>query len=333
MKKKSLSTGKKFLVAILFSISTIFLGILLGFFIKYLYLGIISNDNDAIFASLIFLIFPFILGLIFTITLMILLHNYDKSKKEKNIKWYVDKFLLALTPVWITVAMVFFSFFQEEGEGLYLIFSIIIFLCIGILTTPNVVLYALDDMKNWQKIVTKNGNLAYCKKAHGFYKIYPPVSFERKIYFAILKDQILNLYTVALCIVFFIVLALLSGPHENAEISGNIFYAIIHTRSVRAEGYLFFGAVFFAAFWIPIFAYYITNAVYKLRVVKRHEYIAYHAIVNKVDTFKITIKNSGVNFKYDYCSCVGIKSKDVNNTKSILIFVPDDMLLFPDTEE
>ena len=95
MKKKSLSTGKKFLVATLFSISTIFLGILLGFFIKYLYLGIISNDNDTISASLIFLIFPFILGLIFTITLMILLHNYDKSKKEKNRKWYVDKFLLA----------------------------------------------------------------------------------------------------------------------------------------------------------------------------------------------------------------------------------------------
>ena len=163
--------------------------------------------------------------------------------------------------------------------------------------------------------------------------MYPPVSFERKIYFAILKDQILNLYTVALCIVFFIVLGLLSVSHENAEISGNIFYAIIHTKSVRAEGYLFFGAVFFAAFWIPIFAYYITNAVYKLRVVKRHEYIVYHAIVNKVDTFKIRINNSDVHFKYDYCSCVGIKSKDVNNTKSILIFVPDDMLLFPDTEE
>ena len=333
MKKKSLSTGKKFLVATLFSISTIFLGILLGFFIKYLYLGIISNDNDTISASLIFLIFPFILGLIFTITLMILLHNYDKSKKEKNIKWYVDKFLLALTPVWITVAMVFFSFFNEEGEGLYLIFSIIIFLCIGILTTPNVVLYALNDMKNWQEIVTKNGNLANCKKAHGFYKMYPPVSFERKIYFAILKDQILNLHTVALVIIFFIVGALLSSSHQYAGIPGNIFYAILHTKSVRAEGYLFFGAVFFASFWIPIFAYYITNAIYKLRIVKRHEYIVYHAIVDEVDTYKIRIKNSGVHFKYDYCSCVGIKSKDVNKTKSILIFVPDDMLLFPDTEE
>lgn len=333
MKKNSLSTGKKFLIMVLFSISAIFLGILLGFFIKFLYLGITSNDNDSISASLIFLIFPFISGLIFSITLMILLHNYDKNKKEKNRKWYVDKFLLALTPVWITIAMVFFSFFGEENESIYLIFSIIIFLCIGISTTPNVILYALNDMKNWKEIVNQNGNLGKCKKANGFYKIQTPVSFERKIYFAILKDQILNLHTVALCIIFFIALALLSGSYESAGISGNIFYAIAHVRATRAEGYVFFIAVFFAAFWIPIFAYYITNAVYKLRIVKRHEYIAYHAIVNKVDTFKIRINNSGVHYKYDYCSCVGIKSKDVNNTKSILIFVPDDMLLFPDTVE
>ena len=333
MKKNSLSTGKKLLVILLFSTSVIFLGVFLSFFIKYLYEGITSHDNDAIIASFIIFIIPFLLGIMFCITLMILLRDYDRNKKEKNRKWYVDKFLLALTPVWITVAMVFFSFFYEDSEGVYLIFSIIIFLCIGILTTPNVVLYALNDMKNWQEIVTKNGNLANCKKAHGFYKMYPPVSFERKIYFAILKDQILNIYTVALVIIFFIAGALLSGSYQHAEIPGNIFYAILHTKSVRAEGYLFFGAVFFAAFWIPIFAYYITNAIYKFRIVKRHEYIVYHAIVDKVDTYKIRIKNSGVHFEYNYCSCVGIKARDVNNTKAILIFVPDDMLLFPDREE
>ena len=91
--------------------------------------------------------------------------------------------------------------------------------------------------------------------------------------------------------------------------------AYFHTSSIRSEGYMFFGAVFLAAFWIPIFAYYITNAIYKLRVVKAHEYIVYHAIVDKVDTFKIRIHNSGFHYKYDYCSCVGIKAKDVNKTR------------------
>ena len=84
---------------------------------------------------------------------------------------------------------------------------------------------------------------------------------------------------------------------------------------------------------IPIFAYYITNAVYKLRIVKRHEYIVYHAIVDKVDTLKLRINNSGMHYEYDYCSCVGIRAKNINKTKAILIFVPDDLLLFPDNEE
>ena len=329
-KKKPLSTGKKLLVALLFSISVIFFGILLGFFIKYLYIGITTHDKDEIFASLIFFIFPFICGLIFFITIMILLRDYDRNKKEKNKKWYIDKFLIALTPVWMTVAMVFFSFYFEEKQTIFLLFSIIIFLCIGILTTPNAVLYALNDMKNWKDIFYKKGNLNNHKRVDGFYRMQSPVSFERKIYFAVIKEQLLNISTIALFILFVIIMALFNGAYNSAGSPGNLVYAIIHTRSIRAEGYFFFAAVFFAAFWIPIFAYYITNALYKLRIVRRHEYIAYHAIVDNVDTFKIRISNSGVHYKYDYCSCVGIKSKNINKTEAILIFIPDDLLLFPD---
>ena len=332
MEKKSISTGIKLLVILLFSISAIFFGILIAFFIKNLYLGITLNDNDTLFASLIFSIFPIICGLIFCITLMILLRDYDRNKKEKNIKWYVDKFLLALTIVNITVAMVLFSFFCDENETIYLVFSIIIFLSIGILTTPNVVVYVLNDLKCWKNIISKNGNIASCKKASGFYKMSTPVAFERKIYSTVLKNQLLDISTVVLIIFFFIITALFHNSFESEEMAGNIFYAIIHVKSVRSEGYLFFGAVFLAAFWIPIFSYYITNTIYKLRIVKRHEYIAYHAVVDKVDTFKIIIKNSGVHYEYNFCSCVGIKSKDVNHTKSTLIFIPDDILLFPDKE-
>ena len=205
------------------------------------------------------------------------------------------------------------------------------FLSIGILTTPNVVLYALNDMKNWKDIFSKNGNLGNSKKPSQFYKMSAPVSFERKIFYRVLREQLLDISTVIVIILFFVIGYLLN--HSSVlEIKGDLLYSYSHTKSIRTEGYMFFGAVFLAAFWIPIFAYYITNTVYKLRVVKRHEYIVYHAIVDKVDTFKIRINNSGFHYKYDYCSCVGIKAKDVNNTKAILIFVPDDLLLFPDNE-
>ena len=330
MKNKPLSTGKKLLVALFFSVSLIILGIFLGFFIKYLYLGIVQQDNDLLDEALIGFVFILIPGLIFFITLAILLRNYDRNKKEKNIKWYIDKILVALIAVWMTVATVLLSFYTEENQNMYLLFSVIIFLFIGISTTPNIVLYALNDMKNWESIFYDKGNLHKHKKAAGFYRMHVPASFERRIYFAVLKDQLLDISTVVLCIVLFLIMALLNGAHEGHGTPGNVLYAIVHTRSTRAEGWFFFGAVFLAAFWIPMLAYYITNAVYRLRIVRHHEYIVYHAIVDKVDTFKISIHNSGVHYKYDYCSCVGIKAKNINKTEAILVFVPDDLLLFPD---
>lgn len=333
MKDKHLSTGKKLLVALFFSISVVFLGIFLGFFIKYFYLGITTHNNDLIDESFMSLVTSFIIGIIFFITIIILLKDYDRNKKEKNKKWYIDKILFALTPVWITVATVLFSFGYEENESIYILFSVILFLIIGILTTPNVILYALNDMKNWKSIFYNTGNIAKHKMVAGFYMMTTPVSFERKIYFAVIKEQLLNIFTVILCIMLFIIIGLFNSAYETIGTPGNIIYAIIHTKAVRMEGYFFFGSVFLAAFWIPIFAYYITNALYKLRIVKRHEYIAYHAIVDKVDTSKISINNSGVHYKYDYCACVGIKSKNINKTKSILIFIPDDLLLFPDKKQ
>ena len=332
-KKKTLSNGKKLLVALFFSVSVIFLGIFLGFFIKDFFLGITTHDNDLLDESFISLFFSFIIGLIFFATIMILLRNYDKNKKEKNVKWYIDKILFALTPVWMTVAMVLYSFYNEEDEVIYLLFSVILFLIIGIISTPNVVIYALKDMKNWKDIIYKNGNLGYCKNAKGFYRTNKRVPYERRLFFTVLRDQLLDIFTIVLVILFLVMRYLFLKSSDSFEGKGNIFYAIIHTKSIRADGYMFFGAVFLAAFWIPIFAYYITNAIYKLRVVKRHEYIVFHAIVDEVDTFKLRIKNKYVNFKYDYCSCVGIKAKDINKTKSILIFVPDDLVLFPDNEK
>ena len=108
MKKKSLSVGKKLVVILLYSISTVLFGIVLSFFIKDLYLGIISHNIEDILAYLTFLFIP---GLIFCITLTILLHDYNSRKKEKKKKWYIDKFLFGLTPVWIIIALTFFYFY------------------------------------------------------------------------------------------------------------------------------------------------------------------------------------------------------------------------------
>ena len=111
MKKKNLSTGKKFLIITLFSISLIFFGIFLGFFIKFLYLGFINNDIDKIDMSLMALVVSFIVGLVFIKTLISMLKFYDRNKKDKTKKWYIDKVIFSLIAVWIVISVVLFSFY------------------------------------------------------------------------------------------------------------------------------------------------------------------------------------------------------------------------------
>ena len=94
MKDKHLSTGKKLLVALFFSISVIFLGIFLGFFIKYFYLGITTHNNDLIDESFMSLVASFIIGIIFFITIIILLKDYDRNKKKKIKNGILIKFYL-----------------------------------------------------------------------------------------------------------------------------------------------------------------------------------------------------------------------------------------------
>ena len=142
----------------------------MGFFIKFLYLGIINNDIDKIDMSLMSLVVSFIVGLVFFITLISVLKFYDRNKKDKTKKWYIDKVIFSLIAVWIVISVVLFSFYTDENEITYLIFSIVSFLIIGILTTPNVVIYAINDMKNWQDIFYKNGNLGDYKNQVNFIK-------------------------------------------------------------------------------------------------------------------------------------------------------------------
>ena len=97
----------------------------MGFFIKFLYLGIINNDIDKIDMSLMSLVVSFIVGLVFFITLISMLKFYDRNKKDKTKKWYIEKVIFSLIAVWIVISVVLFSFYTDENEITYLIFSIV----------------------------------------------------------------------------------------------------------------------------------------------------------------------------------------------------------------
>ena len=320
-KRKKISTGILLILILLFSIAFLCFGICIGFLIN----AFLYNDN-----ILVSLLFTLIVGIIYFILLLILVRDKD-NENVKSRKWYINCILISLTVNLIIVAMTVFTLQPADGiiNG---IIGFCIFPFVGIITTPNVVKYVKKDTEKWKSILYSKGNLHKIKESKDYYRVDTPVSFEKKILLEVYKHQLLNILVVIGIMVFIIFL----GVHHmisDYSYTDNVVTNIIHTRANRHFGFIFFLMIIFLAFGIPIVAFYISNALKKIRVVKNHEYIAYHVIVTSVNNSKITIYDKNKHYTYNYCTCVGIKEEEIHNTPAILVFIPDDVLLFPDNEE
>lgn len=331
MEKKSLSIGMRLLIILFFSIFCVTFGICMGFFMDSI-IGFISGSSE-VEKIIIYVLLTIVVGAVHIKLILILLHDYKKNKKEKTSKWYKDKVSITLVLVGIIAAVTLFALGYNNDNVMNYIIGFAMFPSIGILCTLNIVKYALNDMKDWKKIFYQRGNLAKKGNTKDFYKVNSPVPFERKIYFAVVKEQILNIIVVTAIMLIIVYVGISKMENDVLDAPRGIMGAIVYVKARRAAGFLFFATIFIISFTIPIYAYYITNAIYKLRIVCRHEYIAYHVIVNSVDKYTVHINNSGRHYKYQYCSCVGIREKNVHNTKATLIFIPDDVLLIPDVEQ
>ena len=297
-----------------------------------------------VFAALSFsnaatLVFAVPAGILAFALLLILLKDYKiekngkAAKTTKPVKWYVDKLLAGLVPVLVIAALVLIITYSEEDNPVLYVTGFLIFPVLSVAISPNAALYSLKDMKDWKKIFYGKGNLENFKDNKDFYKVKPPLPYERRIYWAVVKDQFLNVATV-LVIMFFIsviaILKMMRGVPDGIA-PGNLIGAIIYVRAKRAMGFRFFVLLLIAVFGFPMFVWYVTNAISKLRIISKHEYIAYHAVVASVNGYVMHINSDdGRKYKYDYCSLIGMKAKQVNNTPATLVFIPDDVLMFSD---
>jgi hypothetical protein len=319
----SLSLGKKLGLILLLSCSLVATGVFAA----------LSLSNPA------GLVFTVPAGILAFVLLLILLKDYKieekgkKAKTTKPVKWYIDKFLAGFVPVLVIAALALIITYSEEDNPVLYVTGFLIFPVLSISISPNAVLYSLKDLKDWKKIFYGKGNLENFKDNKEFYNIRPPLPYERKIYWAVVKDQFLNVSTV-LVVMFLIsvitILAMMRGVPGGVT-PGNLIEAIIYVRAKRAMGYGFFVLLLIAVFGFPMFMWYVTNAVSKLRIISKHEYIAYHAVVARVNGYVMYINSDdGRKYKYDYCSLIGMRAKQVNNTPATLVFIPDDVLMFPD---
>lgn len=320
--RNSLSNGKKLIIILLLSCSLVAFGICAA----------LSFNNVAA------LTFVVPTGILAFVLFFVLLKDYKiekkgkRTKEAKTAKWYIDKFLAGLVPVLVIAALVMIVSYSEEDHAELYVAGFLMFPVLSIAISPNAALYSLKDMKNWKQIFYGKGNLENFKDNKDFYKVKAPLPYERRIYRAVVKDQFLNVATVLVIMILISVIAILKMMRgvPGGVTPGHLIEAIIYVRAKRAMGFRFFTLLIIAVFGFPIFVWYVTNAISKLRIISKHEYIAYHAVVESVNGYVMRINSDGREYRYDYCTLIGMKAKQVKNTPATLVFIPDDVLMFPD---
>ena len=324
-----MGTKKKIILIILFPIALMIFAMSNGFFLDVLLEAIIRKSVLAdlgIYGSI-----TVISGIVEVAIMHALLKGYDKVvEKKKTLKWYFDKQLIPMFVVGITSALVLITKRNDDNEGLYRVIGAAMFPLMGITATPNVVRYALREMKNWKDAFYKTGNLHKSKDSKDFYRVRKPLPCEGRMCFTVVRTQLMILVGVILIMLLIVYAYISSISVPDSVPAGDIAQAVIFVRRRRGQGPLFFMMIFVVTFAIPIIAYCITYAVNKLRVIVRYEYIAYHVIVKKVEDSTVTVDRDGKVFHYKDCSCIGIQAKKINNTGATLVFIPDDVLLVPD---
>lgn len=324
-----MGTKKKIILIILFPIALMIFAMSNGFFLDVLLEAIIRKSVLAdlgIYGSI-----TVISGIVEVAIMHALLKGYDKvAEKKKTLKWYFDKQLIPMFVVGITSALVLITKRNDENEGLYRVIGAAMFPLMGITATPNVVRYALREMKNWKDAFYKTGNLHKSKDSKDFYRVRKPLPCEGRMCFTVVRNQLMILVGVILIMLLIVYAYISSRSVPDSVPAGDIAQAVIFVRRRRGQGPLFFMMIFVVTFAISIIAYCITYMAKKLRVILRHEYIAYHVIVKKVEDSTVTVDRDGKVFHYKDCSCIGIQAKKINNTGATLVFIPDDVLLVPD---
>ena len=317
--ERTMSTGGKLLAILLLSCSAVAFAVTLAF----------------TFIDILSLIFAVPSGIIAFTVFLILLKDYKfsgkENSKEKTAKWYVDKIIAALVVFGVLFAVFLIAVGADKSETV-MYAGFLLFPLISLLISPNAVFYALKDLKGWKGIFYGKGNLKKFKDNKDFYWVKTPVAFEKRLFWKVVVDQILNIYAAVTFMVFEAGAGLLSilTYDSHSVTPGDVFGAVIYVRARRGTGLMAFILLLVVVFGFPVFVYYITNAINKLRIVSGHKYMAYHAVVKYMNSYNMKIDSDGRRYEYKYGTLVGMKEKQVHDTPAVLIFIPDDVLVFPD---
>lgn len=245
-------------------------------------------------------------------------HNQEKEKKSRTFKWYLDKILMVLVAIFLLVGIVICVGSAEDGNTKLMLIGGAMIPGTGLLATPNIVLSAIKDSKVWKSRSFKAGyRKSFERQLHSedaFNEINDFSPYHSKIVAGVIRNAILNFGGLILLIVIAII--------------GNIYSFFYDVDSDRAQSFFILLCIAFCL--IPIFSYGITCSICRIRTVLRHEYSIYYAVASFIDGSDLYITGAkGNEYKLKYCTCLGIRKKEIHDTKVILAIVPDEVYLLP----
>lgn len=323
----NIETNKKIVLVILFPITLITFSICNGFFLDSLVGSVIEKtaSMDLGISGL----FTIVTGVAYFLLMHGLLKCYNKiDENKKTLKWKLDKYLIFTYVVEFISAIVLLTKQFGDRSKIFLIIGYAIFPLMGIIATLNIVRHTLKGMKDWEKRFYEKDDLNTMGDTTVFYKVNSPLSCERKIYFRVLRNQLLELTTVVLVMILIVIYCV----HTLDSVTYDHILNADYSKRIAALKLTFIFMVFLFTVAIPIIAYCITGMTYELKVIRNHEYIAYHAVVKIADGSAITIEKDGRLFSYKDYLCIGINAKKINNTNGTLVFIPDNVLFIPDEQ-
>lgn len=239
--------------------------------------------------------------------------GHPKNKQNKNKRRKALNKTLIAAAVFAAAGVVICMVSAYRGNTAMMLAGLGMIPGTGIIITPYIVNDALKDIGDWKSKSDKKQLL----RESFIHQVKDPTPYHNKVLFGVIREGILNLGVLIIMIAFALIVQLTDLEYATgSDLLKPILIAFL-----------------IMIFLIPMLAYNITNLVYRIRTVLRREYYAYSAVVHIVDFRDMWITGKYGTYEFNYCVCLGIRAKNVNDTKAILVFLPDEVYLIPDEEQ
>lgn len=247
---------------------------------------------------------------------------------KKN-KLNLNKKLLRILYLLLLIGFILIVVGAQNDNDVIMYIGFSLFPLFGILKIPSAIKSANNECKlldkkygdrkfNLDKKLLKNENIDI---------------YHSKIVFKTIISVIINVLLILIVMVFLFYIVgyffVNDGPSRLRECS-MVRQILPKYRNIEGVALLIiFGIMIFG---IPIFVYYITYNLYKVRMILNKRYSSYCAKVSEIDSKnKVHLIGKTDNYTYilDNYKCIGISRKNILNKDVILVFGLEDVYILP----